>query len=670
MSKRDDEKKQDILEHFTRRRDRFVNSTAIIGWREELRECYRVISGDQWTDAAIKKRKQNNKPWTVFNTLSPIVRAIAGYEIMNRSKIDYYPRSVNPEIATKLDIVSDAVAYIQDDSGFFTESSLASEDQITCGLGATESYFNYDNIEAPYGELVEERIFPGYLLFDNEMRTRQLNRHARWCGHVEIVSRDWLNDEIEDILGKESVEISQTSGSRNYDFLNFFGANSSNDNLDIVFHYQWKEREFMYRCKNPFKDAGNISDPQAQAFILNASGRMEEEFGINLEDGTFTLTAKQYRKWREDIRQIVELTGIPLESQGIKLTVFKYYRARIARDMVLDWQESWSQTGFTLVFKTGYYDEIQSCYYGVLRDTIPIIRALNEAVSDYISYLQSIPKGGMYAEVTAFPDATEAQQTRANEQNITWLNEGGLNKIRQKETPQPIGGVVEFIAYCQQSLFAAMGLSADFMGAVESGNMTAALYGKMMRQTRMVLAELFDSNRDFMRRKGKVFLDAVKVLVENSDGKILPRVSGGKDANLYLAAEDIKQEYDIIVEERPMTDEERQERFNNMIELYSKAQSPALLMLAIEDAPLEEEQKQRALQALNPPPAQQDPANTKLLDSQSQLNAAQAAKLAAEAEKISIENQTKMQVIDSDVRNTESSTKLNLARAASELTNP
>jgi hypothetical protein len=668
MSERDDKKRQEILEHFTRRRDRFVNSTSIIGWREELRECYRVISGDQWTDAALKERKQKNKPYTVFNTLSPIVRAIAGYEIMNRSKIDYYPRSTNPEIATQLDIVSDAVAYIQDDSGFYTESSLASEDQITCGLGATESYFNYDNIEAPYGEMVEERIFPGFLMFDNEMRTRQLNRHARWCGHVEVVSREWLDDEIEDVLGEEAEEISKSGGARNYDFITFFGASSSNDNLDIIFHYQWKERQSVYRCKNPFKDVESIQDPQAKAFILNASGKMEEIFGVNLEDGTFILDAKQYRQWRKDIQAMTEQTGVPLESQGFKLTAFKYYRARIARDMVIDWQESWCQTGFTLVFKTGYYDEIQSCYYGVLRDTIPIIRALNEAVSDYISYLQSIPKGGMYAELTAFPDATEAQQTRANEQNITWLNEGGLNKIRQKETPQPIGGVVEFINYCQQSLFAAMGLSADFMGAVESGNMTAALYGKMMRQTRMVLAELFDSNRDYMRRKGKVFLDAVRVLVENSDGKILPRVSGGKDVNMYLAAEDIKQEYDIIVEERPMTDEERQERFNNMIELYAKAQNPALLMLAIEDAPLEEEQKQRALQALNPPPPPTDPVNTELLSSQSQLNSAQAAKLAAEAEKINIENQAKMQVIDSDIRNTESSTKLNLARAASELT--
>lgn len=670
MGERDENKRQEILEHFTRRRDRFVNSTSIIGWREDIREGYRVISGDQWTEAALNERKQKNKPSTTFNLLSPIIRAIAGYEIMNRSRIDYYPRSTDPEKAIKLDIVSDTVAYIQDDSGFFTESSLASEDQITCGLGATETYFNYTNSEAPYGEVVEERIFPGYLLFDNEMRTRQINRHARWCGYVEIVSRDWLSEEIEDVLGEDAEKYSQVGGYASYDFLTFFGATSSNDNLDLIFHYQWKEEKSIYRCKNPFKDAKNIPDQKAQAFILNAAGRMEEEFGINLEDGTFLLDSKQYRKWRKDIQAMVEMTGIPLESQGVQLKAWKYYRARIARDMVLDWQESWCQTGFTLTFKTGYYDEMKHCYYGVLRDMIPIIRALNEAVSDYVSYLQSIPKGGMYAEVTAFPDAVEAQQTRANEQNITYLNEGGLNKIRQKETPQPIGGITEFIQLCQQSLFAACGLSADFMGAVESGNMTAALYGKMMRQTRMVLAELFDSNRDYMRRKGKVFLDAVKVLVENSDSRILPRISGGKEPNIYLTADKMAQEYDIIIEERPMTDEERQERFNSMMELYAKSQNPALFVLALKDAPIEEEDRQQALQAMNPPPAQPDPVNQGLLESQTQLNSAQAAKLAAEAQKLDIENQTKMQVIDSDVRNTESSTKLNLARAASELTNP
>ena len=70
---------------------------------------------------------KKNKPITYFNNIAPVVRAISGYEIMNRTKINYYPRRSNKDTEEQADIMSDAVEYIQDDSNFFTESRIVTE---------------------------------------------------------------------------------------------------------------------------------------------------------------------------------------------------------------------------------------------------------------------------------------------------------------------------------------------------------------------------------------------------------------------------------------------------------------------------------------------------------------------------------------------------------------
>ena len=637
------EKEAEILSDFYVRLDRFILSNSIQRWRaNEVRENYRAIAGDQWNAKDVAERKRKNKPITTFNGMSRVVRAISGYEIMNRNKIVYYPRKKENDPQT--DIITDGVEYLQDDSGFYSESSLTSEDTLICGLGGSVSYLNYSNPEAPYGEAVEERVFPAFLLYDNQVRGRNLNKTAKWAGYVEVVSSEWLDGEIKDTTGAHSYTMGQGSR-REYDFLEFFEAYTDRDNVDILFHYEWKEPETIYRVKNPFTKEMLQDQTLAEGgqvargvLIANASGRIEEEFGVDLADGAFVLDGAQYKEYKAGLVALTELTGYEFDSKAVKSERNKYYKARIARGVLLDYEESWHQSGFTITYKTGYYDEKKNHFYGIVRDMLPVQRQLNIAVSDYVSYLESVPKGGMYVEETATLNLPEFIRERANEQEVTVLKDGGLQRIRPKETPISPSGLSDFITFCEGQLLRVVGLSPDFLGNIESGNMTNALYGKLVKQAYMVLAHFFDSNRQYLRCKGRIFIDELRILAENNNGMVLRRLSGqnNEDAYLTLEQDKLSSEYDIVIADRPQTDDERQENFNMKLEVAKVALPHGinLLPLAFEDYTGEVEDKEKMLKMMQPPPTPQpDPLQQEMLKSQIEYQYAEAENRKANAEK-------------------------------------
>lgn len=673
----------EILQQFYERLSRFVQSSSITQWRNEMKAYYRAIASDQWNVADYDQRIAEKKPCTTFNNTSSLIRCISGYEIVNRSKIDYYARLPSVKNNNQVDMIGDVVQYIQDDSGFFSESSYATEDVLVCGLGATVTEFDYFNPNAAYGEVEEKRIFAGFLMYDNQTRGRNLNRDARWAGYIQPVASDWLDDLLEEKKG-QTYDYAGSFGVTASELISFWDSYTLVDNIDIIYNYEWREPEKIWRCKNPFTPE-MLNDPRPLEgtnttmgqFIAIAAARLDEELGADLMKGVWQFDRKQYKEYRNALSGITEVTGIPLESQGQAGERNKYYQARIARGCVIDWQESWCQSGFTITYKTGYFDERRNCFYGVMRDMLPIQQALNEAVSNYVTYLQAVPMGGQEIEIDAVENIKDYIKTRANAKEVTVYLPGGLGKSRPKQTPQPIGGLTEFILFCKEQLAACVGLTADFIGSVESGNMSALLYGKIVRQSRLVLAPIMDSNTNYLRSKGAVYLDASKVLIENSNGMILRRMSGGKSEQDYesISTDALNGEYDIVVTDRPMTDDERQERFNAMIELYGRAQNPALLVLAIEDAPLDEEQKQRALQAMQPPPPP-PPSETDIAMVQSQIamQQAQAESLAASAAKTraeAAEIEKQVSLADdkalAEIRQKVSAAELNEAKTQSEL---
>ena len=618
-----------IATKFTERRKAFLESPKVRQWRAETREAYLAMAGVQWAEDELNQRNVRKKPIVTINRMAPIVRAIAGYEIQNQGEMVVQARQLRQDDkAEQADVMNDAVKYVQDQSEFAYESAQASEDSATCGVGQTVTYFDYTNPDAPFGEVVVDRIYPGLVLFDNQCRKKNF-KGARWAGYVELVDGKWLDDEMDALL-PDGVERPCSDKVAVDEWITFIQGFSTDD-IDILYHYEWWEPEKFATLKNPVPP----EMLQADDVLANILGEAEKALdGMHLTDGVLVITRDEWRILRDALKNYHEQGGADLYSnvrpswQDRK----KYYKARIARGEVLDFSESWARGDFTIQYKTAYYDEVIGCWYGVVRAMLPVARLLNTAVSDYKSYLDSVPKGGIYATPKAFldVDSKEFRRTQANEQDVTLVSD--LTQILPKQTPQVPGGVSDFINMLLQLLPAVVGLNPDFLGAIQSGNMTDELYSRQLKQAYLTLVHLFESGKSYMMRQGGLFIDCVRILAENNDGMILRRVSPGKQDEAYFALnrDSLAKQYDIVLVERNVSDDERRERFERLLKL--SAQNPQFLPLAIEAYPDELEDKQSLLQLMQPPPpAQPDPLNVELMQAEARSKIAQADKATVQA---------------------------------------
>jgi hypothetical protein len=615
----------EILEQFSDHIDLFLESNSVRSWRDETRQMYSMVAGAQWTPEDAKERQRQNKPINTVNRMAPIIKAVSGFEILNRTEIAIRPRydSPNAEEEADADTMSDAIEVLQDDSDFHPMRSKADEDMLTCGIGATRTYFCYDNPEKPFGELVVDRIFPGYLLYDNTTLNPNF-KGASWAGEVEIVDSNELSKEIEEVTGRPSSLDTGLRNSRKINDFLFFVDNITTDNIDLVFHYEWSEKESTRIIKN------FALTNQEDAALLALFDEFGEEHEIDMTDRYITMSEKQYREFKGALKQYTEEGGLDYTqvldpSKGERR---KYYRARIARDIVLEASESWAND-FTIQYKTGYFDEIERVFYGIGRAMVDPQRLLNTGVSDYNSYLQSVPKGGMYVEADGLLDPQEFKDTRANEQSITLLARDGLSKMQEKSIPQVPGGLTDFIGLTSQLLSSVVGLPPDFLGQVQSGNMTNSLFSKIIKQSYTVLANFFNNNKTYMRRQGGLFLSAVNVMAENWDGLMLDKATGdGRSEQFEVSKSKFAPNYSVAVIERPLSEDDELERFQQLAEVLGMNVDPQSKMALVQAWPYELEDKQKLMQLLQPPPPppepQPDPVMQQLLMAETQEKIARA----------------------------------------------
>lgn len=604
-------------------------------WRSnEVRDNYGLYEGSQWLENEFSRQMANNQPVRTINRCQPIVDTITGFEIQNRSESKYVPRTTSEAEQGFADLANDGVKWCEDGSEYSMQKSLAFSDMLICGTGFMETRINYN--ENPNGQMLCERIFPFFMLWDVTVRDKNM-KGANWICRAKIIDRNELHQYMKGMTADEKDEASADFGSAvDARFLEFFSTIMITKSLGVIYHYQWRELEFYYRVKNPLKGyMGMADDPETQ-MIIEAARLLQEKYKFNaFTDGEFVVERGEL----EDVRALFTSLGMKIKS--IKSKKWRYYRADLVGNRVISKSENFSQKGFSLQALTGKYDEIRQCYYGIMRSMKEPQRMLNQAVSDYEGFLRNIPKGGFIIETDAVPNLEGFRDTMLKANMLTVVSPGAIaaQKIIPKPTPPMPDGLLDFIQYTDTSMLQAVGITPDFMGMVDSKLMTAQLNSQLVRQGLMVLAPYFDSMKLFTQNNGRIFYDAFKILMENCESRLIGHItneSNRKDVEALRDNLDI--EYDVVIEDVPMTPDERMNNFNKMIELqqvFNSSPNPINIMpIVMEYAPFSGDNLEKIKALMQPPPPQEpDPVQQGLLESETMFKQASAKRQEAEAMK-------------------------------------
>lgn len=620
-----------LIQEFNRNASNFFASTNV--QRQEIYSSYEYREGHQWSGEEQAERKRKDKAITVINLAAPLIRAVSGTECMMDKKLAFVP--IDDQYDDEADIMDDAVSYAQYASGYDSEQSLAREDAATCGIGATVTYLDMTKKNAIAGVPVVERIFPGFLGYDNSGRGGQINKKARWCFYADPVNSVKLDEYIESKLEDSRKEPPMGAGDYKA-FLMSFSRQENQHQIEFIYHYFWWKYDDIYDVANPFLEQGQELGAiiMQDEDVANLIGDVADKLKIDWQAGYWSLDKESFTAMKNAMETVALLTDIELPELEFSRRKGKcYYRAEFARGMLLSKSRSYTQGGHPLNFATGYFDEVLGIYYGMMRPISWVQDALNISVSDFLGYARSAAHGGNAYIKNAGEAFERIKKEKANEDSLTPLPQNA--EVIPKSLPATPEVLIQFIRLMMEVMPRTLGLGQEFLGVITTGDMTESLYGKVMKQSFAVLANFANNSASYSVRQGEIFMDIIRLMADANDGMILPILSPGHEGPQYirLRKQNLASEYAVRIVERPMTADERQETANNLSQLLPVAKEFGVNLFPMYARYLNMDQKDRKemVEMATPKPQQPDPMNQALLQSQIRLGNAQAVKLEADA---------------------------------------
>lgn len=625
---------EDIVELMQQRIDE--NLMVGVDWRQyEVRDGFAMFEGNQWSSVDTKRQTNNAMQCFTINRVRPVLEAICGFEIQHRLDVKYMPRLLNPQQRGFNDICNNGVRYMEQVSKAASQRSLAFLDMLICGVGATATNINFDN--NPDGEQEVRRVFPAFIFWDVAARAKNII-DASYVIELKVTTKEEIEQEYG--IDYESDVYDTGLDSR---VLQFFESILPVKTLGCIYEYQWRTLEPFYRVENPFLKINPQTLSPEEAMAMQAQAMyMQEEY--NLVPNIDRIFSVETMKEVSDLKATFAELGIKLKYTKEKK--YKYYRAIVTGGKVISKDENWSQKGFSLKFMTGEFSELTQSYYGLMRACRDPQRILNQSLSDFVGFLETVPKGGVDMEEDAVPDISAFLDTYAKARDVTLYASGALmnGKVRPKITPPIPSGLLEMIQYADTQIMQVCGVTPELMGMMESKEMNSGFYKQQIRQCLTTLATYFDAKATYLYEQGILNIDCLRVLVENAEGRLIRNVLGeGNEPYIPLLKSGIAADYDVIVDQVPTSPDENTETFFKLIELQKVMPDKNIMPLAMKFAPLSGEDSKELEKIMEPtPPPPPDPLNQALLDSQAKYQYAQANKLQADAETLSIDNQLKI----------------------------
>ena len=394
-------------------------------WRaEEVRDNYALYEGSQWLEDALQRQTANMMPIRTINRIQPALDAITGFEIQNRSELKFIPRIQTGEEQGFTDLANDGVKFIQDVSKFHYKKSLAFRDVLISGMGWVDTNISY--LRNPKGEVHCERVFPYFMLWDVTARGQNLENYAlegaNWIARAHIINREKLNQVLVGIDDNEFFDDEEFGAAVDSRFLEYFSTVMVVKSLGVIYNYQWRDPEIIYRVENPLQ--GYEGDPSTlyTQNLLELARVMQERYQCNpYLDQTLVVPADERRLLMKSFNML----GFE-RVQSVQEKTWKYYRADIVGNRVIRKSENFSQSGYSTQCITGKYDEIKQCYYGLIRSMKEPQRQLNQAISDLEGFLRTIPKGGYIMEWGAVKDMEGFMNTIAKAAQVTVVDRNAI----------------------------------------------------------------------------------------------------------------------------------------------------------------------------------------------------------------------------------------------------
>ena len=575
-------------------------------WREEARDCYGFVAGDQWTEEERSQLTEMLRAPVVFNRIGAMIESIAGTEVNNRQAVQYIPRQVGASAVNE--VLTGAADYFRDQCDAEDEESDAFLDLVICGVGCTETRLDY--IENPEGMTVIDRRDPMSMSWDPAAKKKNLSdrrwtQREEWMDVTEI-EQTWP-DKKDQIAASPGGWVADADGQEQphdatFDFLyekNNTGRDPKTGKLRVI-HETWYELETYYFMADPFTGQG-------------------AEF-----------SADEFAKLSARMKKL----GLPV--QAVKKQRKKWMQVFVCGDVVLEFSDC-ACNDDPYKFITGRRDRNKNTWYGVVKAMIDPQKWANKFFSQTLHIINTNAKGGLVVEKGATDNLRKFKTDWAKSDGVTVVEDGAISggKIMPKPVPNVPVQISQMLQFSISSMRDVSGLNLEILGMADR-QQAGVLEAQRKQAALTVLATLFDSLRRYRKEQGRLMAKFIRDYL--SDGRLI-RIMGTEGAERYvpLIRDPSTMEYDVVVDEAANTVNQKDKTFAVLMQLLptlAKMGAPFTSDL-LEYMPLpaamvekwKQTIKQNEEQAKQNPP----PPPPQLISAQASMKRADAAMLSAQA---------------------------------------
>lgn len=556
----------------------------------------------------------------VFNRVKPFVNAIYGFMIKLRRRPDYQSRQQEPQLqlfqSEHLDSFSD---YLRKDSNLDQIESRQDKENLICGVAAVDTTVSY--IKNPHGEVQGEALKYSEVGWDPQARATNL-LDARWVYRKKLMNRDdavdlFSGSDPDDFEDATSPLVSDAKGNPLY---NSIAANNvTEEDLVQIYYYQWWEFENYYRMPNPLYDVNinpivrrelliamqefrDMAIDDAQAMVDDSpinSDVVDSLFDFDPEAQILVMTPKIYRA----VKSLLEDFFIEAEAKKYKRKLYR--TAIVSGKKVFSHFKSPDQSGFTIKFKTGDYDENRKLWMGIVDQLKDPSRYANKALTEILYVIAANSKGGVMYEESAVSDPKRFEQQYASTHAAIKVNDGALagGKIQDKARSSLPTGYENVLQVSKNALYETTGINPEFLGSSENKQVSALLESQRIEQVTSTLASYFDSITLYSIEHARLMLTYMRMLAENNPTMAFRVVGDDGFAQRMLVNMDaVQAEYDIDVQEAPTSPTQKAQNLSILLSFADKAAFLGVNILPeiVDELPISQVKRDKIRQAFVP----------------------------------------------------------------------
>mgnify|MGYP002631263216 CR=1 FL=1 len=504
-------------------------------WQTEAEEDFAFAAGEQWTKEEKRVLSNENRPHMVWNYIKSVLDLIMG--VIEQNRVRVVPQPVEPSDQVLCDVIESVSDVIDDQTNAETERDEAFFDSITCGRGYVALDVSLDpkrpgepKIDISSVPVHEIRLDPAGI--KDDLSDHRFIFREKWYSKEDFqVTYPEHAKDIEDLLTTGDPMMLDETGSTSESVFDTLDEDRDDAEYDLPL-----DADFYSRKKNRIRVVHmEYWEGFQRYYAMNpTTGEIEEFQPGDLKGLKQNIPDFEYEAiWDKKVRWV-----------------------HFCKDKILFEEDSpISLDSFSIVPMFAYKDKSkhQVRHYGAVRLLKDPQRECNKRWSQALNLMVNQGQGVM-AEVDAFVDVDQAEDSWNDPRRITWMQKGAIQQGKVLEKPGVTfpDASVRMEELAQEAMKRISGVNPDLLG-MDRGRQEAGVVIRLRQQQGLtLLAKLF---RNYKEMQKQLFLLKAAVIMSFMTEKQIQRIIGENDKYLIQNVPDPENEgqmHTVIIDREAM----------------------------------------------------------------------------------------------------------------------